>query len=293
MKFHMLHRRLQFCYRYFGRTLFSSSRKISQRYILQSKHPLLLVSLAVGGTSFLYCKPSILCEDENHVNVVEEADRLYSANEFKELHEYLLQFKNSDDHELLWRIARAHRDRSNMVDVTAEEKKQLIFDAMEISRRALELGEDNYACHKWYGIMLSETGDYLGTKVKLNNAPAMKEHFERAAELCPSDATTHYLIGMWCYNFANLRWYERQIATAVFGTPPTSTYEEALVHFEKAEKMDPSFYSANQYMIGLMHLKLGNKCEAKQWFEKLLNFKVKKEEDDENVRKAQDELKSL
>ena len=32
-------------------------------------------------------------------------------------------------------------------------------------------------------------------------------------------------------------------------------------------------------MIGLMHLKLGNKAQAKEWFEKLLNFEVIKDED--------------
>ena len=43
--------------------------------------------------------------------------------------------------------------------------------------------------------------------------------------------------------------------------------------------VEPSFYSTNQYMIGLMHLKLGNKAQAKEWFEKLLNFDVIKDED--------------
>ena len=43
--------------------------------------------------------------------------------------------------------------------------------------------------------------------------------------------------------------------------------------------VEPSFYSTNQYMIGLMHLKLGNKAQAKEWFEKLLKFEVIKDED--------------
>ena len=40
--------------------------------------------------------------------------------------------------------------------------------------------------------------------------------------------------------------------------------------------VEPSFYSTNQYMIGLMHLKL---AQAKEWFEKLLKFEVIKDED--------------
>jgi hypothetical protein len=37
----------------------------------------------------------------------------------------------------------------------------------------------------------------------------------------------------------------RKIASAVFATPPTSTYEEALAYFKKAEETEPSFYSMN------------------------------------------------
>ena len=243
---------------------------------------------------------SAACEEANPPEVSEyevelaEADRLYAEHKFRELYEYLLPYKETTSNgEMLWRIARAHRDRSNMVDVSKEEKKQMIFDAMDVATRALEHGPENYACHKWYGIMLSETGDYLGTKIKLQNAPAMKEHFGRAVELNPSDATSHYLIGMWCFSFADLSWYERKIATVVFGTPPSSTYEEALGHFERGEAMNPGFYSANQFMLGLIYKKLGRKEDAKKWFELLLKFPVKKEEDRENVRKAEEELKSL
>ena len=45
--------------------------------------------------------------------------------------------------------------------------------------------------------------------------------------------------------------------------------------------MSPSFYSNNQYMLGLVNLKMGNKEEAKKWFEKLLKYEVIKEDDAE------------
>jgi len=224
---------------------------------------------------------------------VAEADRLYDENKRKDLHEYLLQFTQSEDPELLWRSARAHRDRSVMADVNDEQKKQLIMEGMEVAKRALEFGETHYACHKWYGVLLSQTGNYLGNKVKIGNAMTIKKHFEKAIELKPSDATSHYLIGMWCFNCANLAWYERKIASALFGTPPTSTYEEALGHFLKGEEMSPSFYSDNQLQIGLMYLKTGNKVEAKEWFTKLTNYNALTDEDKEKIQKAHEELKSL
>lgn len=224
---------------------------------------------------------------------IEKADAIYAENKFQELYEYLLQFKDSDNPQLLWRLVRATRDRATMAGVSADDKKKMIFEAFDVSKRALEFGEDISACHKWYGIMLSQTGDYLGTKKKIEDSPAMKNHFEKAIELNPEDPTSRHLIGMWCFSFADLAWYERKIAAVVFGSPPESTYQEALEHFKKAEELSPSFYSTNQYMLGTVYLRLKDKEEAKKWFTKLQDFDAIKEEDKENLKKAKDHLKKL
>merc|ERR1712176_783675 len=180
-----------------------------------------------------------------------------------------------------------------MAGVSKDERKDMIFDGFEISKRALEHGENIAPCHKWYGIMLSDTGDYIGKKKKIEDSPAMKKHFEKAAELDPTDATSRHLIGVWCFSFADLAWYERKIAAVAFGTPPESTYEEALEHFKKAEELNPSDLSKNQLMLGTVNLKLGNKEEAKKWFQKLLEFKVINEEDKQHVEQARKNLKGL
>jgi hypothetical protein len=45
-----------------------------------------------------------------------------------------------------------------------------------------------------------------------------------------------------CYNISSMPWYQRKIASAVFATPPTSSFEEALIYFSKAEEVEPNFY---------------------------------------------------
>jgi len=244
--------------------------------------------------TFLFTSAVIFAaEIQKNMAEIEKADGLYKENKFVELYEYLLTLKDSENPEILWRLVRATRDRACMADVSKDQKKTMIFEAFEVSKRALQFGENVSPCHKWYGIMLSQTGDYIGTKKKIEDSPAMKKHFEKAIELNPEDPTPHHLVGMWCFSFADLAWYERKIAAVVFGSPPESTYQEALDHFEKAESMSPSFYSKNQYMLGLVNLKLGNKEEAKKWFQKLLEYKVVKEEEKEDVEKATEQLKSL
>ena len=71
----------------------------------------------------------------------------------------------------------------------------------------------------------------------------MKAHFEKAVELNPSDGMSHYCLGAWCFGLADLSWIMRNVAAAVFATPPSSTYEEALEHYLRAEKAEPGFWN--------------------------------------------------
>ena len=43
------------------------------------------------------------------------------------------------------------------------------------------------------------------------------------------------------FTVAGVPWYERKIASLVFDTPPSSTYEEAIEYFEQAERVSPNF----------------------------------------------------
>lgn len=46
-----------------------------------------------------------------------------------------------------------------------EEKKKLVYAALEDAKAAVALDPHNFACHKWVGITLSDVGDFEGTKV--------------------------------------------------------------------------------------------------------------------------------
>ncbi|XP_021244458.1 regulator of microtubule dynamics protein 1 isoform X3 [Numida meleagris] len=216
---------------------------------------------------------------ERVAEVIEQADYLYGSGETEKLYRLLVQHKNSEDAELLWRLARASRDLAQLSITSAEEKRQLAYDSLEYAKKALEKNESNSAAHKWYAICLSDVGDYEGIKVKIGNAFIIKEHFERAIELNPKDATSIHLIGIWCYSFAELPWYQRKIAAMLFAAPPTSTYEEALRYFHKAEEADPNFYSKNLLFLGKTYLKLNNKKMALLWLSKAKEYPAHTEED--------------
>lgn len=68
--------------------------------------------------------------------------------------------------------------------------------------------------------------------------------------------------GKWCEGVAKVGWFERKIASALFSTPPTATYEEALGYYIKADKLDPQFKD-NVKALGDLCVMMGKKADAK------------------------------
>ncbi|XP_040117065.1 regulator of microtubule dynamics protein 1 isoform X3 [Oryx dammah] len=181
--------------------------------------------------------------------VLAQADYLYESGETEKLYQLLTQYKESEDAELLWRLARASRDVAQLSGTSEEEKKLLVYEALEYAKRALQKNESSFAAHK------------------------------KAIELNPTDATSIHLMGIWCYTFAEMPWYQRRIAKVLFATPPSSTYEEALGYFHRAEQVDPNFYSKNLLLLGKTYLKLHNKKLAAFWLTKAKDYPAHTEED--------------
>lgn len=113
--------------------------------------------------------------------------------------------------------------------------------------------------HKWYAIVLSSLSDFRSTKEKIQESVLIKEHCLKAIELhgkgahsslktthhrprrreqCPDslprlwcaggDQTLNHLLGRWCFAVASISWMERKLASAIFASPPESSYDEAL-----------------------------------------------------------------
>ncbi|CAH2285524.1 Regulator of microtubule dynamics 1 [Pelobates cultripes] len=177
--------------------------------------------------------------------------------------------------------------------VTPAEKKRMVYESREFAKKALEKDELCWAAHKWYGVCLSDVGDYEGIKVKIGNAYIIKEHFQRAIELNPKDATTIHLIGLWYYMFADMPWYQKKIASTLFAALPPATFEEALVYFQMAEEADPNFYSKNLLYLGKSYLKLKNNELGLFWISKAKDYPARSEEDQQVHKEASDILKSM
>lgn len=230
---------------------------------------------------------------ESDKKTIHIADKLYGENEVDQLYEHLKLYEDSNNSEIIWRLARATCDKAKSTSDPALRKK-LMYEAFGYAEKALSLGKDiNFACHKWYAIMLDYVGEYEATKERISKAYQIREHFLKAIELNPKDATSVHLLGYWCFVFADMPWYQQKIAAVVFATPPSSTYEESLKYFLEAEKIDPGFYSMNLLMIGKTFLRLKETEQAKQYLMKAKDYAIRTADDKKAHQEATELLQKL
>jgi len=222
----------------------------------------------------------------------QEVDKLFDDAEYDKVIEILEPKRGEDNDEQLWRLARALYQRSKTLKSDAD-KKKMLQDAFDLVQRGLKINENNYANHKWDSILVDAISQLEGTKERIVQSERVKKSMQKAVELYPNDATSYHVLGMWCFSFADLPWYQRQIASVVFATPPTSTYDEALTYFEKGEQVNPGWYSTNLLMLGKTHMKLNNKDKAIEFLTKCKESEVKNEDDRLANKEAIDLLKSL
>jgi tetratricopeptide (TPR) repeat protein len=224
--------------------------------------------------------------------LVSETDELFTADKMTELLELLKPYEGEHDVEIQWRLARACYKVAILPSTSKEDKKRLAYEALDHIQRALSLNSDNFATQEWAGIIVGFIGDFEGNKEKIKKAYIMRDHFVKAIELNPSNATCRHLLGQWCFGISEMPWYIRQIASAFFATPPTSSYQEALDHFLKAENLEPEFYSTNLLFLGKTYWRLGDKEKAKEWLEKTVAFDGPCAGDVEDIQ-AKDEARMI
>ena len=225
-----------------------------------------------------------------------KADELYEKREFSTAAELLDGCEQSI--QVLWRRCRLNKELGEAAKLAgeADKCKKLLYEGLEMVTHALNDiagGAESWEVHKWYAIAVSQTSGYEGTKATITKSLVVKEHFSRAAELNPLDATTRHALGMWYWEVASLSWAMRKIAAAVFASPPTGTYDEALSHFQLAEGITPGFYLRNRLMIAKCQLNLRDKPSAKKWAQLATELPVLNHDDETAAAEATQILASL
>ena len=98
---------------------------------------------------YLCCtaEPQQLSSAAEIQGIIVKADSLYNNQRYAELLAFTKEYADSDNEELLWRLARALHEKAKVTDDKAV-KKQLLYEAFEVIERALSLNDKSAACHK-------------------------------------------------------------------------------------------------------------------------------------------------
>ena len=226
--------------------------------------------------------------DEDLERIIQVADNLFDRNEFVQLLQHLTEYEEHNEPRLLWRLGRACYKVAVAKETSKERAKELSYRALELAKKSLSMDANSFSAHKWAGITLSHIGSYEGLTEKIKQAYTVKQHFEAALKLNPKDATSWHLLGQWCFTIAEITWIERKVLSTVLTQPPTSSFQEAMACFERAEQEEAGFYSMNYLYLAKTSIKLNRKSEAMQWLDKLLAYTVTNDEDATAVETGRD-----
>ncbi|XP_075352209.1 regulator of microtubule dynamics protein 2 isoform X3 [Mycteria americana] len=231
-------------------------------------------------------------EEEELFNLLQQVDNLHKGSEDDKKEGFRLLFEKDNKYEncvdFLWRLARAYGDLFEMT-TDAEEKRKYVTDGKIKAEKAVQLDARSAESHQWFAIMCGYMSQFESVQNKIRNGYLFKEHLDKAIELKPQDPFLYYLNGRWCYSVAQLSWIEKKVAAALFGTPPTSTVEEALQNFLKAEEMRPGYSKYNYVYLAKCYKDLGQKNNALKYCDSALSILSVTNEDKE----AQKDLEAL
>ncbi|KFQ31878.1 Regulator of microtubule dynamics protein 2 [Merops nubicus] len=227
-------------------------------------------------------------EEEELFDLLQQVDNLHKGSGDDKKEGFRLLLEKNDKYEncvdFLWRLARAYGDLFEM-STDAEEKRKYVIDVKFSNPRNFQ---SNILEHL-FAIMCGYMSQFESVQNKIRNGYLFKEHLDKAIELKPQDPFLYYLNGRWCYSVAQLSWIEKKVATALFGTPPTSTVEEALENFLKAEEMHPGYSKCNYVYLAKCYKDLGQKNNALKYCDSALSILSVTNEDKE----AQKDLEAL
>uniref|UniRef100_A0AC35FHZ0 Regulator of microtubule dynamics protein 1 n=1 Tax=Panagrolaimus sp. PS1159 TaxID=55785 RepID=A0AC35FHZ0_9BILA len=212
-------------------------------------------------------------EDDEEYDIdqlIEDADTFHENSQIKEAWE----ITETNEPELLWRIGRVLAEKAKK-SKDKEKKKKLYFEALNFIKKALKNEEAPgcFGAHKWYAIIINYVGELEGTKSHI-------EKSYKALKIKPDDAISRMILGFWHFTFANLPSYQYYLAKAIFGTPPSSTYEEALKHFEQVESAKPGYYKACSYFLGEIHGRLGDKEKSIEFYKQAFYAPIRSRDDE-------------
>ena len=127
-----------------------------------------------------------------------------------------------EDAEVLRRVAKQYAEA--VLDAKGNTAKKAAADkSLEYAKRAVAAGPKNALARLSLAICYGRAATVADGKTKIAYSKLIKEHADAALALDPNNDLTHFVLGSWCYEIANLGTLLRAAARVVYGALPTAT----------------------------------------------------------------------
>lgn len=222
------------------------------------------------------------------------AEELHDAKDYQGTMTKLREAEKLDPNnpEILWKIARAYFDFADQKPDDIDVQKKNLYPGFEYARRCVEIAPNMAGGHQYYAILIGRIGEVEGTKQKIENSYAVREHTMKAIELDPGNASNYHVMGRWHYALADLSWFERKIASIIYATPPDAYFEKAVYFFNKAHEIEPDDIR-HLLWLGKSYEKLGQTENAKKALKEALAIPPETESDKNQIKEAKALLEDL
>ncbi|XP_066144796.1 regulator of microtubule dynamics protein 1-like isoform X2 [Euwallacea fornicatus] len=204
--------------------------------------------------------------------LLKELDKKIDSGNVEDIEESLqkledLCLEHPSNPELLYRIGKAHHKLAEGHDDKEVIHKKL-NKGIDACRAALNLAPYHAEVHKWLAVLIGSRSNLLSLQERINDGHLFKKHVDIAISINPNDSSLHYMLGRFNFEIAGLKWYERKVATTLFGELHNASYKDALTNFLKAEQLAKFEWKENRLMIAKCKEALGQFKEVLNWLQK-------------------------
>jgi predicted Zn-dependent protease len=258
--------------------------------LIQKLSPSLLIVIALG-----LAWTGVALPQSNKVKVLlDQAEKFHEAKNYQATMAKLREAEKiePENPEVLWKIARAYFDFADQQPDNLEVQKKNVYPGFEYAKKCVEKYPQVAGGHQYYAILIGRIGEIEGTKQKITNSYAVREHTLKAIELDPIEDANYHVMGRWHFALADLSWAERQIASLIYAKPPEASFAEAEKFFTKAHELKPDDIR-HLLWLGKTQLKLKKEATAKTTLQQALKLKAGSDADRAMQKEAQDLLKKL
>jgi tetratricopeptide (TPR) repeat protein len=198
--------------------------------------------------------------------------------------------EDSRNADLLWRLSRVYVCLS---DVSPKDESEALYrKAVDYARKCIEADSAKSEGHAWLAASLGSVAMFEGSRSKVKLSHEIKKEVDKAILLNPGNDIAYTILGSFYRALGNVNWFERNLASLLFGGLPEGGRRESEVALKKAIQLAPNVMR-HPYELGLLYLDWSRKEEAKAIFEKAVQLPIGLASDAKRLKKMNGFLEDL